>query len=140
MIDPANVPEVAGDELLARFIYQSSHIRPSDGTVKANAFLPPANLLCSVTRHLQATENELWAVGEEAALNRGATLYGRADVQAVNCTKQRLVVQKAPVPDNPNHANLADWPADKPAQKIIAQELAAAASLVLRPPPGAAGS
>jgi hypothetical protein len=140
MIDPNNVPEVAVEELLARFIYQSSHIRPSDRTVKPNAFLPPANLLCSVTRHLQATEDELWSVGKEGARTRNAVLYGRADLQSEDCTRQQLRVLKAPVHGNPNHANVTGWPDDKPAQKIIAQELAAAALLVFLPQPGQADS
>lgn len=135
MLDSASVPEVTGDELLARFIYQSSHIRRSDETVKPNAFLPPANLLCSVTRHLQATEDELWSVGHEGARQRGATLHGRADLQSEVCTRHGLKVLKAPVQGNPNHANVSDWPADKPVQKIIAQELAAAASLLFPPKP-----
>lgn len=140
MLDPGHVPQVTGDELLARFIYQSSHIRPSDRTVKPNAFLPPANLLCSVTRHLQATEDELWSVGQDGAQQRGATLHGRADLKAEVCTGQGLSVLKAPIQGNPNHADVSGWPADKPAQKIIAQELAAAASLVFPPETGQADS
>jgi hypothetical protein len=31
---------------------------------------------------------------------------------------------------NPNHADVSSWPADKPAQKIIALEIAAAAVFV----------
>jgi hypothetical protein len=133
MLDPASVPEVTQDELLARFIYQSSHIRPSNGTVKPNAFLPPANLLCSVTRHLEASEAELWSVGQHLAQQREATLHARADFQTEVCVRQGLRVLKAPVQGNPNHANMSGWPADKAAQKIIAQELAAAASLVVPP-------
>lgn len=132
MIDPANVPEVAAEEVLARFIYQSSYIRASDGTVKPNAFLPPANLLCSVTRHLHATELELWSVGDQVAVLRNATLHGRADIVAESCTKQGLAVQKQPVQDNPNHADICGWPADKAEQKSIAQLLAADATLVRR--------
>jgi hypothetical protein len=140
MIDPANVPEVTIEELLARFIYQSSHIRPGNRTVKPNAFLPPANLLCSVTRHLQATEDEIWSVGMEGGQKRDAELYGRADLRAEDCTRHRLKVLKAPVQGNPNHANVTGWPPDKPAQKIIAQELAATASLVFPPELGQANS
>jgi hypothetical protein len=135
MIDAANVPEVVAGEWLARFIFYSNHFRPGDKTVKPNAFLPPASLLCSVTRHYEATENELWSVGEAVASMRGVTLYGRADVQAETCIRQRLMVSKDPITENPNHANIRGWPADKPAQKIIAQELAAAAALVLQPEP-----
>jgi len=131
MIDPANVPEVMAEELLARFIYQSSHIRASDGTAKPNAFMPPANLRFSVTRHLHATEAEIWSVGIAVGQQRNATLYGRADVLASKCSGHQLVVRPDPILGNPNHANVIGWPTNKPAQKIIAQELAAAASLVL---------
>ena len=132
MIDPNDVPEVAADELLARYIFQSSHIRPSDGTVRPNAFIPPANLLYSVTRHLQATEDEIWSVGDDLGRDRQMTLYGRADICAKECIMQGLKVHKAPVHGNPNHANVSNWPAEKPAQKTIAQQLAAVAALILR--------
>jgi hypothetical protein len=135
MIDPNNVPDVAAEEILARYILQSSHVRRSNSTVKPDAFIPPANLLLSVTRHLQATENELWSIGDDVAHQTGRTLYGRADLRAELFAKQFLVVGKAPVLGNPNHANVSNWPADKAAQKIIAQELAAAAALVLRSRP-----
>jgi len=130
MLDPSDVPDVGHDELLARFIYQSSHIRPSDRTVKPNAFLPPKNLLCSVTRHLQATDDEIWTIGQCGALERGATLYGRADVRSQVCADAGLVVLKVPVKGNVNHADVSGWPDDKSEQKMIAQELAAAATLV----------
>jgi hypothetical protein len=31
---------------------------------------------------------------------------------------------------DPNHANVTEWPAEKPVQKIIAQEIAAAVKFV----------
>ncbi|MFL5245109.1 MAG: hypothetical protein ACJ8FY_23650 [Gemmataceae bacterium] len=123
MIDPGNVPEVTPEEMLARYIFQSSHIRRGNGTVKPDAFIPPANLQCSVTRHLQATEDEIWTVGESLGRQRQQTLHGRADFAAQTCIKQGLAVRKAPLEGNPNHANVTNWPVDKPTQKIIAQEL-----------------
>ena len=39
MIDPENVPEVHGDEMLARFILNKKHFRPSDNAVKPVLFL-----------------------------------------------------------------------------------------------------
>jgi hypothetical protein len=134
MIDPKNVPEVTQEEMLARFIFQSSHIRPSDGTVRPNAFMPPPNLRCSVTRHLQATQAEIWSVAKDLAVQRGVTLYGRADIGAVNCVLQGLAVRKDPITGNPNHANITDWPDDKPKQKMIALELAAASGRAVSAP------
>lgn len=132
MIDPANVTEVTSDEDLARFVVQRSHIRRSDQSIKPDAFVPHPHPDLSVTRHLSAVQAELWALGEEVAAMSGKTLYGRGDFQASVCLVQRLVVRAAPVTGNPNHANVSGWPSDKPAQKSIAQEIAAAARFVAK--------
>jgi hypothetical protein len=133
MIDPANVPEVATNEMLARYVLHSSHIRRSNQTAKQDAFVPHPRRDLSVTRHLSATEDELWSVGEDVAATIGKTLYGRGDVPTTTCLAQNLIVKASPTLTNPNHADVCDWPADKPAQKIIAQEIAAAAKFVPKP-------
>ncbi len=132
MIDPASVPPVAADELLARFVLQRSHVR-SDRTVKPDAFLPPPNLELSVIRHRSAEPAELWAVGRAVAAKRQRTLYGRADVQTSVLLEHRLSVVADAIEGNPNHANVSGWPADKAAQKNIAQEVAAVADFVPTP-------
>jgi hypothetical protein len=126
MIDPANVPSVDADELVARFIMQRSHFR-SDQTVKPDAFFPPHNLKLSVTRHRSATESEIWTIAQSVATKRQRTLYGRADVGVSAFLRHRLSVDSAPEQDNPNHANVLGWPAEKAAQKNLAQEIAAEA-------------
>ena len=63
MIDPAHVPDVAAEELLARYVLQGSHVRNSNQTVKPDAFIPHPYSDLSVTRHLQATADEIWAAG-----------------------------------------------------------------------------
>jgi hypothetical protein len=118
---------VASIEQLARFIVFSGWIRRSDQTVKQDAFIPPPDLELSVTRHKNLSERELWRIGQRVADARPAKLHGRADIRAANVRQQALDVEPNPVPGNPNHANVIGWPADKPAQKIIAQELAAKA-------------
>ena len=130
MIDPAYVPDVASEESLARFILQSGHIRTSSRTLKPDAFMPHPHNELSVTRHLHATADEIWSVGADIASATGKTLYGRGDIRASVCLDQQLRVNADPVPDNPNHTIVVDWPADKPAQKIIAQEIAATAIFV----------
>lgn len=137
MIDPDNVPDVGIDETVARYILQRSHIRSSNQTVKQDAFIPNQNQELSVTRHLLASDEELWAIGESVASSTCKSLYGRGDVRtsqvaAVSsmCVAERLVVRAAPISGNPNHADILGWPADKPAQKAIAQELAAVAQYV----------
>lgn len=132
MIDPANVPPVDEDEWLARYVFSGNHLR-ADQTVKPNAFMPHPRSAMSATRHRSATENEIWSVGEKVAVSRKRRLYGRCDLQAKEYLRLRLKVVPDPIPTNPNHANVTEWPADKPLQKIIALEIAAVTSYLSRP-------
>ena len=124
---------VAVDESLARYLLQSSHIR-ADLTVRPDAFIPYPWPDLSVTRHLGLTQEQIWAMGDQVTRQIGKTLHGRADVLASAFISRRLQVRPAPVADNSNHANVTGWPADKPSQKILAQEIAADAGQALRPP------
>lgn len=127
------VPPVDSDEWLARFILKQGYIR-QDRTVKQDAFIPHPYPDLSVTRHLQLSEIQLWEIGQDVARQIGKTLRGRADIQASVFQRQELRVIEAPLPENRNHANVNGWPAEKPAQKIIAQQIAAAAGKALEPP------
>lgn len=131
---------VSLNERLARFVLFSRWIRKSGPlkTVKPDAFIPHPYTDLSVTRHKNLKENELWRIGQVIADTRPATLYGRADLSAEAVRRQSLNVEAKPVPGNLNHASIVGWPADKPAQKIIALKLAAKSSFVPRalPAPG----
>lgn len=113
---------IAPDEKLARFILSKSCIR-NDNTVKQDAFLPFPHRGLSVTRHKNLSEQELWRIGQDIADMRPATLYGRADLNAAK-VRSPLEIKLEPLEGNPNHANIVGWPEDKPAQKMIAMELA----------------
>lgn len=133
MSDEGTSSFVTNNELLARFITWSKWFRPSNQTVRQDAFIPYPNLDLSVTRHKSLSEQEIWKVGQEISDARPATLYGRADVSAEDVRKQKLTVEPRPVPENLNHACILGWPLDKPAQKILALELAAVARFVPKP-------
>jgi|SRR5450756_319239 len=120
---------VTDSELIARFIVSSKWFR-RDQTVRQDAFIPHPHPDLSVTRHKSFSENEIWNVGQEIANKRPATLYGRADISVEDVRKQKLVVEARPVPDNVNHASIVGWPLGKPAQKILALELAASSHFV----------
>ena len=126
----AAVPEltpVLTAELLARFVLFSRWIR-SDGTVRADALVPWPWPELSVTRHRALAVSELWELGQDVADQRPATLYGRADVVAADVMRHSLRVE--PTHEPKNHANIVGWPVDKPAQKMIAQEIASRATYV----------
>ena len=140
MIDPANVPPIDADELLARYVTQKSQYRPSDQTLKQNLFIPPPDLELSVTRHREATEEEIWKVGRDVAGAMQRTLYGRGDIRSGDCQIDSLRVEATPLlPENPNHADVTGWPPQKQDQKAIAIKLAAAAGELI-PVPARAGA
>lgn len=133
MTDDATPPPVDDQELLARFVIFSRWIRTSDLTVRPDAFIPHPWPDLSVTRHVGLSEEELWQIGQGVADQRPeATLYGRADIRALNVRARSLRIE--PTPEPRNHANISGWPTDKPAQKSIAQLLAAAAKYAPKPP------
>lgn len=134
MLDPAQIPPVDSAEMLARFIIFSRHFRSSNNTVKPDAFIPHPQIDLSVTRHRETTEDEIWQEGERVAEIRKATLYGRADVTAGVFEDEDLSVVANPIiPENPNHADVINWPAEKPAQKMKAVEIASQSLFVPKP-------
>ena len=133
MSDEGLMPSVGADELVARFITSSKWVRGSDHTVRQDAFIPHPYPDLSVTRHRGLSAENLWQIGQQVADSCPATLYVRADVTAAAVRRQKLEVEPRPVPENLNHASITGWPPDKPSQKILAQELAAAARYIARP-------
>ncbi|MCY2981717.1 MAG: hypothetical protein NTU79_23905 [Planctomycetota bacterium] len=135
MIDPSNIPVVADNELLARFIVYSDEKR-SDGTVKHKLFLPYKLVELSVNRHREATIEETWQAGRDVASERQRTLHGVANIRASSCRTNKLDVKPDPqLPKNPNHANLVGYPPAKEDQMAIAKILAASIEGKWQEPP-----
>lgn len=91
----------------------------------------PSRGQVSVFRVDQLTESAIWEIGSDIARNRERTLYARGDTKANEVRKAGLDI----LPDEPppRHANLVGWPKnDKSRQKLIALEVAAVATLVLK--------
>ncbi|MFQ5638906.1 MAG: hypothetical protein ACE5IR_13045 [bacterium] len=123
-MDGQSIKPVTSAEQLARFIFFRNRLR-KDWTVKPDEFIPYPYPDLSVTRHINLTETEIWNIGRRIAQQREKPLLARADVQASSFERHRLRVVAAPIADNPNHANVTDWPTEKSAQKAIAQEISA---------------
>ncbi len=121
-------PAITDEEQLARFVLFSKHVVALDQRIKPDAFIPHPYPDLSVTRHLDLSDQQVWKCGSAIATMRKRTLYGRADLSAAIVRQQSLEIEPAPIEGNPNHANIFRWPADKPSQKIIAQQLAAASA------------
>lgn len=116
------------DEVLSRFLTSSNQFAASSLRVKPSAFMPPPDkkLSCFVTTGLEP--NEIWEIADRAITGR--PVYGSADIGTREIHDEGLVVERDDVP--PRHVNILGWPAEKDAQKEIAQALAAAATLRVR--------
>lgn len=114
MLDMNHVPEVDRSETLSRFVVSGRHIRNSNETVKADAFVPHPHEELSVNRDKDASSEETWNAGYGVADKLKRTLHGRADALAATFHSQQLTTVAAPIADNPNHVNVCNWPPGKP--------------------------
>lgn len=126
MLSSEDVPPVADNELLARFMVNNNDGR-ADGTVRPSLFIPWSYTEISVNRHRDSNLQELWEVGEAVALERAKQLYGIANIRASACRGiSPLDVVAAPVPANPNHADICGFPGEKKEDQLaFGQKLAA---------------
>lgn len=95
--------------------------------------MPPKDLRLSVYRIDGLQIEEIWEIGQREvidAMGQPKILYGIADVKVSTVQENNLKVEPDDRP--PRHANIIGWPEEKEKQKIIAQELAAGAKLVLK--------
>ncbi len=129
MLQLDNIPPVDDGESLARFIVSKSEFRPSDMTIKPQAFMPYSRVELSVTRHLECSRPELCQIGRDVAAQREKSLYGWSDIFASICRQLGLNVDPQPIPDsNPNHANITGYPPKKEEQMALAQKIAKTSS------------
>lgn len=140
MLDPSAIPSVDQDESVARFVFSKRYLRTTDNTVKPEAFIPHPYADTSVTRHRDATVEELWNEGRRIEVERrkssglDVTLYGRADSVVTSFIAEGLSVVHDPViPENPNHAIVTGWPSDKSAQKAKAMQISIDAKFLNAP-------
>ena len=126
---------IGDDEKLARYIFSARHFSREKLRVKAEAFMPSRGEV-SVFRIDGLGEAATWEIGSDVAMKREQTLYARGDTKTDEIRKIRVdEIRLEIVPDEPppRHANIVGWPEnDKPRQKIIALQIAATATLVLK--------
>jgi len=126
--------EVSPSESVARFITQKTYYRPSNLTVRHNAFMPNRNGETSIYRIIDLDDAKIFAIGcRFVAHEMNKPLIGRADIVVSKILKMDLIVEPYPNP-HPRHANIVNWPEDESKHKLIALELAAEAELKLISP------
>lgn len=123
--------------LLARLNYSKRNIR-ADKTVRPEALIPYPHRGLSVTNATNQTQAEVWAAGLRIQDARNAanpsapniTLDGRIDLDSSAYLQQGLQIEAEPIPEDCHHMNINGWQETKPAQKEIAQKLAAQAQYI----------
>lgn len=128
------LPSVLGsDESLARCLHQRDHFQPATYSVRPKAFEPPADLRLSVVRIYDLNTQEVWAYLQINVIDKmpqRRSLYGIADIKVSAVQATGLTVDPDNIP--PRHASIVGWPQNKSEQKLLTQELASKARLVLR--------
>ena len=117
------------DELLARFVFSSSHFNSK--RVKHAAFMPHKGEV-SVFRVSNLSENDIWDIGvNHVGAMRGKSPKSRADIHAAKVINTGLSVV-AETSNHKLHANIIDWPEGRDDQLDLAMELANSSKLYLR--------
>ena len=121
--------QVADDELVARFIRNSSDMRPDLGRPRYSALIPPRSRGdMSVCRAAGLSDSQIRAIGTEYVEQPPQVLKGYCLLSAQHFRAEHLDVVAAPHPF-PAHANVVGWPPDEDA-RLIAKRLADLAHLV----------
>ena len=123
--------EVSPSEYVARFITQKSYYRPSNQTVRYNAFMPNRDGETSVYRITDINNTEINEIGHSFVADKlKQPLKGRAEIIVSNILEKKLKVEPDPNP-HPRHANIIDWPEDRAKHRLIAIQLSEEAELHL---------
>ncbi|HLA11413.1 MAG TPA: hypothetical protein VJ023_12575 [Pyrinomonadaceae bacterium] len=121
---------VGDNEKLTRYIFSNRYFSRQPPRVKTEAYMPSYGAV-SVFRIDALGQAAIWEIGSDLGRKRERTLYARGDTKAHDARELGLDIRPDEPP--PRHANLIGWPEnDKPRQKVIALQIAAAATLVLK--------
>jgi hypothetical protein len=127
---PSTADIVGANEILSRYIFSTRYFSRSPLRVKAEAYMPSRGEV-SVFRINGLSEIAIWEIGSDIARKRDRTLHARGDTKASDVMK--LALEILPNEPPPRHAALVGWPEnDKARQKLIALQVAAVATLVLK--------
>ncbi len=121
-----------GSNPITRFLFDSGHYAETTLRVKPRAVHPGPDHKTSVFRVAGLDDDAIWELGDvEVASRRQKPLKVRAEFQVRDLTELNLRLEDDSPP--PRHANIVDWPSEKSAWMKTALELAAKATLQIRP-------
>lgn len=127
--------EVLDKEMTCRFIFSEDHFSSEKMVVKYGAFLPAKDGSASIYRISELNHDQVWAIDRDYVSGQrkdGRSSKARADILAGSIRTTGLEVKSDPRPHK-RHANIERFPSERSATKLRAQELAKAATLLLKP-------
>jgi hypothetical protein len=123
--------EIAASEPICRFVFGKDYYRPSDNSVRHNAFMPNKDGETSVYRTISLSYERICDLGKRfVESNKKRPMRGRANILALKIMEQQLRIEAKPIP-HPRHANIINWPQDLSEIKLIAMKLARESELYL---------
>ena len=126
--------EVAASEPICRFVTGKDYYRPSDESVRHNAFMPNKDGETSVYRTISLNDEKIYDLGKRfVAPKKKKPIKGWADILASRIMEQQLRVDPKLHPHH-RHANIVDWPKDREKNRLIAIKLASESELHLLAP------
>ena len=117
-------------EILTRYIFNRSQYSAEKQRVKYSAFMPPSNRRLSVFHISNLGENEIWAIGDMAGMNREIPVLARADIEGLLVAGIGLAIETDEI--TPRHANIIGWPEEFSEVKLKAIELSEKARLRIK--------
>lgn len=126
---------VSPGERISRFILRKGYFDQSKGWVSSAAFTPSGKTTdISVYRTSRCSGNRLWLIGRVFVERKRdkRIILARADFDSALALQEGLKIIARLLP-HPRHADLTNWPDDKPLQKMKALALAEGSALHLHP-------
>lgn len=125
--------ELAIEETVTRYLFRERHFRRASSRLRPAALEPsPVDRATSVYRTLGLSIEEIWTLGRlSAGVGRQRTMLARGDLKVAAILQHRLRISRDEPP--PRHAVIHNWPEGKSARMLIAQQLAADATLEVLP-------
>lgn len=125
---------LSGPDRFARILIES-HYSVQKRLVKYRAFMPEfykGAFTTSVFDIDLLADQDVWEIGRaHVAEPRGKTVHGHAEVESKTAIALGLSVVRSEPP--PRHCDLTGWSNEKQERMNVAQELAATATLKLKP-------
>ena len=122
------VPELAEGDRITRYINEKGKLRREGAAAGYNAFMPPRNLRLSVYHTETLDEPEVEQIADDFVSTPDRPVLAKADLAVRIYSSAGLRIEIDGVP-HPRHGNALGWSGQHALQKVVALQLAEAATV-----------